>query len=196
MMTIQCKQSQEMGTKQQHILACCFDLRGYRQFLSHNEQQLARILQMFVAHIGQGLEAIDGLEQLSLQGDAIIAVYELNTFEKSVSIVNALAKIIDNQEQLQAQLQAESLPTIKFGLGIDCGVVTKTPTYLGAPMGTLYVGKVISTAIRLSDFAERSPEYVAIMTSEAIAKILPIEPVNKITEPLQGYGYTAQSLAI
>lgn len=177
----------------QNIVACCFDLRGYRLLLAQDEGQLARVLQIFVAFVGQALERIPGLAQLSLQGDAIIAVYQVTNEESVPRIVTQLGTIISKQAELTAQLQAQNLPAIRFGLGIDWGRALKTTTYIEAPQGDLYIGKVISTAIRFSDFAEREPDFYPIIVSDAVQQTLRMQPQKTVVEPKKYHCYASNS---
>lgn len=196
MMMNQCNQRAQQSERQvrQTIMACCFDLRGYKKLLKQDDQQLARILQLFVSYVGQALEQIPGLEQLSLQGDAIIAVYALKTEAEVGTRVEQLAQIIEHQGQLQAQLISEALPPIQFGLGIDCGEVIKTTTYIPSVQGVLYVGQVISTAIRLSDYAQREPDFFPIVVSETVQKHISMQCNTPDKFEIGYYFYQSTSL--
>ncbi|MGL4973210.1 MAG: hypothetical protein ACRC6H_08690 [Culicoidibacterales bacterium] len=152
------------------ILAFCFDLRGYSQLLQADPDKLAKTLQFFVSFIMKRVQSLPSLEQISLQGDAVIGVCECKSKQQFNEIIACLELILQEQTQLQVQLKDAGLAPITFGLGIDWGSVIATPTCIKGPNGMLYVGRVISTAIRLSDEASRPPHQYAVAVSHAAMK--------------------------
>ncbi|MGL5914972.1 MAG: hypothetical protein ACRCZG_01810 [Culicoidibacterales bacterium] len=170
------------------IVAFCFDLRGYGQLLKINPKELAKTLQFFVNFITERIETLTTLEQVALQGDAVIGVCCCESKAQFHETIACLQKIIREQGQLKEQLHAANLAPIIFGLGIDYGTVQEISTRIPAPNGTLYVGRVISNAIRLSDTAMRAPYYYdAAVSSNVVEQGLRVAVASDQIEQIHYY---------
>lgn len=162
----------EMQPKEMEIVAFCIDVRGYKQLLATSKEELAAILVEFIAYVKHYINQMPHVRQVSVQGDAIICVCEIVEDTDIVTVWMQLMTLVSEQYRLKDRLMSQSLSTIQFGIGIDCGYVYHQSTCIEAPHGDLYVGGVISQAIRCSDHACRPPKPYAVIVTPAVSKRL------------------------
>lgn len=154
--------------QEQKILAFCVDLRGYKQALAQDPEQLAKILQIFVSYIHEIVSPLPQLAQTSIQGDAYIGVCEFENDCEQITILATLHELAKQYARFAATCRDAQLPQLQFGIGIEGGVSLKTQTVISSPHGDLYVGRVISQAMKFADYAMRPEAPYPIVIGQAL----------------------------